>query len=43
VEQLIVNNVVIVPFKGSIEHVPFIGGELIIKLIKPILCIDPNE
>jgi hypothetical protein len=39
---VIVNNVVVVPFNGYIEQLPFEGGEFILKLIKPILLRRPT-
>ena len=40
---MMVNIVLVVPFKGFIVHVPFLGGGLTIKLINPILRVNPTE
>jgi hypothetical protein len=40
---VIVNIVLVVPFNGFVVQLPFEGGGLTIKLINPILRLDPTE
>ena len=42
-KHVMLNIVVVVPFNGYVMQVPFSGGELMMKLINPILRIDPTE
>jgi hypothetical protein len=38
-----VNNVLVVPFRGFVEQLPFSGDELTMKLIELVLILDSTR